>query len=511
MEQTWLPRFYTPFCAGLILLVCSVSFSFAAEPFTLRQALILGLKNNFDLRISNLNLPAADSVVAREASNFDIQTEATFSLLDRKTPLATASPDLFLESRSMQGEVALSKQFMFGTTTRFGVQAGQNDADLYANRLDPAYRATLVLDLTQPLLQDLGSGVNAANMKIAKARRSQVAIGYLDSAQQLVENIEQTYLELSLFAAVYDYRNQSRELAAKLLNANRRKMDAGLIPITEVNQADTALAGREEALIVAQQQFEVALNRLRDLIEHGEAGLISDQPKLDPLFAAEMAPPKLDEALSIALQSRPDLNQARLELEASRTELVYAKNKLLPRLDLQASLNVNGLAGDDSTGAWQGNMGNAFGSAVDRDGTEWSIGLQFKYPLGNRSARAQKLAADASQNQALYNFHRLEVAAETEIKNALVAIQRGQERLVVSERFVELAETTLAQETQRSQEGLSDSFRILTFQDDLIEAKIRRATARTDYRKGFALLYKAMGQNLERYDITALLPSRGVE
>lgn len=59
------------------------------------------------------------------------------------------------------------------------------------------------------------------------------------------------------------------------------------------------------------------------------------------------------------------------------------------------------------------------------------------------------------------------------------------------------------------QEGLSDSFRLLSFQNALIEARIRRATALTDYRKGLALLYKAMGQNLEYHDITAVLPSQG--
>ena len=120
------------------------------------------------------------------------------------------------------------------------------------------------------------------------------------------------------------------------------------------------------------------------------------------------------------------------------------------------------------------------------------------------------LSAEAEQSQALYNFRRLEVSAETEIKNALVVLGRGKERLVVSDRFVSLAETTLEQEDRRMQEGLSDSFRLLSFQDALIEARIRRATAMTDYRKGLAILYTAMGQNLEHYDITAALPPQGV-
>ena len=496
----------------LLLLLFGVATPAASEPLTLRQALILGLENNFDLRVAKLNIPVANAAVAGEESRFDFQSEATFGIVDQKLPLAsTATPDLVFESQSAQGELALAKQFSSGTTTRIGVQAAQSDADFYANRLDPAYRAALVLDLTQPLLQDFGSGVNTANLKIAEARTGQVALGYLDSAQLLVRDIERAYLDLSLADAIYEYRRQSRDLAAELLDANQRKLDAGLVPVSEVNQANTAMAGREEELIVAHQLLEIALNGLRNLIEHDQSGLISDQPTLDPLVLPATEPPQHDAAMVVALQSRPDLNQARLALEASRIQLVFAKNKELPRLDLQASLNVNGLSGDDPLGTWQGSMGDAFGSAIDADGTEWAVGLQFSYPIGNRAARAQKIAAEAQQSQALYNFRRLEVTAETEIKNALVILGRGKERLVVSDRFVSLAETTLDQENQRMQEGLSDSFRLLTFQDALIEARIRRATALTDYRKGLALLYKAMGQNLEYYDITAALPSQGVE
>lgn len=500
--------------ALLVVLFMGVASPVSAELLTLRQALILGLENNFDLRVAKLNIPVADAAVAGEESRFDFQSEASLSLIDRKTPVAiTASPDLVFETQAAQGELALAKQFSFGTTTRFGVVADKYDADLLADRLDPAYRAALVLDLTQPLLQDLGTGVNTANLKISEARSGQVALGYLDSAQRLVQEIERAYLDLSLAAATYEYRKQSRDLAGELLDANQRKLEAGLVPVSEVNQANTALAGREEELIVANQLLDIALNGLSNLIEHEQVGLISDQPTLDPLVIPDADPPQHDEAMAVALQARPDLNQARLAMEASRIQLVFAKNKELPRLDLKASLNVNGLAGHnpaDPNDPRQGNMGDAFGSAFDADGNEWAVGLQFKYPIGNRAARAQKVAAEAEQSQALYNFRRLEVTAETEIKNALVILGRGKERLVVSDRFVSLAETTLDQENRRMQEGLSDSFRLLTFQNALIEARIRRATALTDYRKGLALLYKAMGQNLEHYDITAALPPQGV-
>lgn len=91
MRDIWLPRTVVCCCTVLILLLGSASVV-SAEPLTLRQALILGLENNFDLRIAQLNQPVADAAVAGEEARFDFQSEATFGLLDQKTPSAMAVP-----------------------------------------------------------------------------------------------------------------------------------------------------------------------------------------------------------------------------------------------------------------------------------------------------------------------------------------------------------------------------------------------------------------------------------
>ncbi|MCB2184315.1 MAG: hypothetical protein KQH63_19990 [Desulfobulbaceae bacterium] len=51
----------------------------------------------------------------------------------------------------------------------------------------------------------------------------------------------------------------------------------------------------------------------------------------------------------------------------------------------------------------------------------------------------------------------------------------------MAQRFENLAQTALDQ-------GLSDTFRILGRQDDLIHAHIRKVNARTDFHKGLSQL-----------------------
>jgi outer membrane protein TolC len=90
---------------------------------------------------------------------------------------------------------------------------------------------------------------------------------------------------------------------------------------------------------------------------------------------------------------------------------------------------------------------------------------------------------------------------ETEVRNALTAVERGFERVQVAERFQQLADITLSQEMERLQEGLSDTFRILDFQAVVIEARVRKGNALVDFNQGLSSLFRAMGANLERRNI----------
>ena len=223
---------------------------------------------------------------------------------------------------------------------------------------------------------------------------------------------------------------------------------------------------------------------------------------------------------AIALDKRPDLRQQRLELANRDIRIEYYANQRLPRIDLETTLGVNGLsggvrsasfAGTPAVTSYSGTYTDAFSSMTSGDGCEWYLGLRFSYPLGNRAAKAQYRRATHQKRQAIYRLKRLEGTAETQVRNALVSVERGMERVRVAERFEKLAETTLGQEMERLKKGLSDTFRMLNFQDDLVESRIRKVTALVDFNKGLANLYRVIGNNLERFNILAQLSTEEMD
>ncbi len=477
-----------------------------AETLSLREALIHGLSESFDLEIANLDVERARAGIVGEEGRFDITAELAVSASRNELPTDSAglSTDT-LTTEESQAEAALSKQFSTGLQTRLSVTGTRSDADSLADQLDPAYRSALVLDLTQPLLKDIGIDINTASLQIARTRQQQAAYGYLANAQQLAAEIEKAYLALAQAEADYRYAVLARDLAQELLEGNQRKLEAGLIPITEVNEARTAVASREEGMLLSQQRIAITRNRLVELINQREDRLPVDfettLPTAKPLSGLSLA-----EALETGMKQRPDLQQARLELEARKVALVYADNQLLPRLDLEASLGLNGLSGKgDNTSPYEGDWQDAFAS----DGDSWYAGLRFSMPLQNRVAKAQYRDAEAQDRQALYRLRRTEIAAETAIRTAHKTLELGQKRLEVARRTSALAQTTLDQETRRLQEGLSDTFRLLIIQNSLVTAKVSEVAALTDYQQAWANLYQATGENLKHYDIVAALPHQG--
>jgi len=478
-------------------------------PLSLRGALVRGIEKNLDLKMVQVEIPASQERVTIEQAQFDPSLDA--SVGSREDRMPSTSIVYWGDHEKLgvnQATVGVSKRFETGLQSRIGAETQGIDNSAVTTEVNPAYRTYLVLDLTQPLLRGAGSESNTANLRISRQQEKQTRFQFLNQAQRLSNKVERTYYLLSLAHEILRHRIESRHLAQGLLGGNRRKFKAGVVPITEVQEAQTAVASRDEKIILAQQQMETVSNQLKDLLEVRSG---------DPLYMSTIRPqelagprqpfPDLPQAMGVALKHRPDLLRQKVEMDKLDIRLAYLDNQRLPRVDLAASLAVNGLAGTETgVGSAAGNpygggYADSWNSMADGDGYNWFVGLKLSYPLGNREANSRYRVAGWQRKRALYHLKRLEGTTETELKNALVTLRRSLERVRVAERFQQLAETNLSQEMRRLDEGLTDTFRILDFQNSVIEARIRKALALTDLNQGLADLHLAMGDNLTRFKI----------
>ena len=488
---------------------------------TLKEALIRGIQKNLDIVVKQSDVEISRQNVILNKSVFDPLLDASAALSDSETPSTASSygSDLFEEEKGEFG-AGIGKRFTLGTRARAGARTVRTLNNTGTSDLKPEYRDFLTLEITQPLLKDFGFDVNTADLRVAENQQKQAKYLLMAQINDTVRSIEAIYYELIKAVRSLAFRMESRELALTLLQGNQKKFDSGVVPISEVQSAETVVASRDEQIVLARQQVEVISNQLKDLLD-----IRPDDPLSGVLIIPENiiqtdeTLPTMETALEIALNNRPELKAQGLNVKNQDIRLLYYKNQKLPRVDLAATLGVNGLSGDyeptvynqpGQVSEYDGNWGDAFSSMTDMDGTTWRVGLNFLYPLGNRGNRAVYKITEEGKQQAIVRLKRFESRTETGVKNAMVNVQRSMERLSVAERFESLAAESLDQEMRRLSEGLSDTFRIVSFQASLIDAKIRKITATVDYYNGLSELYYNMGLILDRHNMTATFNSEEV-
>ena len=207
----------------------------------------------------------------------------------------------------------------------------------------------------------------------------------------------------------------------------------------------------------------------------------------------------LEEALQTALIHRPDLLAKKKELDNRNIETKYNENQMLPTLDLIGSLGLNGLSGDSATtnGAYDTALSEAFSTKFGL----WEFGLNLSYPLGNRAAKSKLAAKRLEVAQLLLDIKELEKNIVVEVREAHRQIKTDIKRVQATRVARKLAEEKLNAEEKKFKVGLSTSFNVLEFQEDLAEKQSNEIKAVIDYNKSLNRLNQVMARTLEEHDI----------
>ncbi|WAC06393.1 MAG: TolC family protein [Thermodesulfobacteriota bacterium] len=486
-------------------------------PLPLKHALEIALQNNLNLQIEKINIPVSAQEIIVNKARFDpsLFGEAYNRRYEYQTSYALTGAPLFKENEQA-GKVGIRKLFSTGLEAESYYKASRYRDNSDYEGLDPQYKNLLILSLRQPLLQDFGPSVNTTNIKVAENNFKIKESSFLLQVVNTINQVERTYHDLSGALETLDLRNESLRLAEKLFADNQKRFNAGLTHVGEVQEAETAIASRQELVIAASQTVKDVTNILKNILQiQPGSPLYPVSFQTEGLLFTEERIPSYEESFSQALNNRPDYSQKKIALESKDIIVKFSKNQLLPRLDLIGTFGLNGLSGEahpltfegvTAVNPYGGNFGDSWEGFRHADGYEWNVGLTIDFPLGKRADSARYQQAKLFKEQAILDLKNLEDTIDLEIKVALENIKDSQDRINVAERFVDLADKTLRQEEERMKAGLSDTFRILIFQVDLINAKIRKVQALVDYQKALAQLYRSTGTNTKRYDMVVNYP-----
>lgn len=352
---------------------------------------------------------------------------------------------------------------------------------------DPRFESRLELTFTQPLLRDFGIAVNTAAIRQAEKAALIAEQQLLQAILDTVFIVQQRYWTLVFRLQDLDVKRESLRLAEEFLAENKVRVELGTLAPIELVQAETRVKTREGDVIRAEAAVGDAEDLLKEVLNMPETlgtWQIRLRPTDSPPFVPITAIP-VEEKVALALQKRPDFLRSQLDIASREIARDFARNQRRPRLDIigRSSVAAFGEGFDESTGR----LGDA-------EGYEWLIGLRFEQPLGNRLARNEFLRRDLELRQALVDQRQLILTIVREIRQAIREIETQSKQVEVTRQATVLARTQLEAEQEKFRLGLSTSFNVLEFQEDLSIARTNETLALNDYNVVLARLDQLTGR-----------------
>src|SRR5262249_18268266 len=148
-------------------------------------------------------------------------------------------------------------------------------------------------------------------------------------------------------------KQRSLELANQTLDENKTKVEIGTLAPIDVVQTQADVASRQEQVVVSTYNVTTSEDQIKKLIsEDKDPAMFFVKLKAmeSPVRPENVQVPPLEEAVKTALENRPEMRQALLDMKNKDIDVQYTKNQKLPVLDVTASYNQNGTGGEQRRG-----------------------------------------------------------------------------------------------------------------------------------------------------------------
>lgn len=464
----------------------------------LEEAVRLALQNNLDIERERLTPQIAQAQVEQARAVFDPSVGLTASIGQTKT-LPQSESILFNEQGESVGRSIIrpfdktaevtpnfKQKIVTGTSyeLRFvNTRDLTSPASLGTTRrlANPRHESAFTLTFTQPLLRDFGIAVNTAQIRQAENTAESAQQSLIRTILDTVFAVQQGYWELAFRIQDLDARRASQKLAEDFLAENKIRVELGTLAPIELVQAETQAKVRQGEVITAAAAVREAEDRLKEILNLPETlgtwrlrVLPTDTPSFVPV--TDIA---IDEKIAFALEHRPDVRQAQLEIATREIARDVARNQRLPQLDLQSQAGVSGFSDD---------VGSAISNISDAEGYNWAFSLRFAYPLGNRAADNELQRRNLLLQQALIDQRRVRRTAAREIFQTARDVETASQRVEVTQAATVLARTQLEAEQEKFRLGLSTSFNVLQLQSQLTTARSDETRALSDYNVALSRL-----------------------
>jgi HAE1 family hydrophobic/amphiphilic exporter-1 len=345
------------------------------------------------------------------------------------------------------------------------------------------------LTLTQPLLKNFWIDDTRLTIRLNKNRLKFSEQGLREQIITTVTAVENAYYELIFARENVNVEQEALVLAQTQLDQDKQRVEVGSLAPLDVQQDQAQVAQSQANLIAAQNTLSVDQNALKNLLTDDYTAWHGVEIQPTATLTAQQQLFDVQDSWNKGMTERPDLLQARLNVEEQGIQLKFYRNQLFPEVDLIGSYGYNG-AGQDFSDTF-----NQFAAA---DRPFYSYGAQLSMPLSNVGPRNQLKSGKVTEKQLLLQLKQLEQNVMVDIDNAVEAAKADWESVDATRQARTYAEAALDAEQKKYAVGKSTTFTVLQLQNNLTSARSQEIRALANYNQALANLAAAEGSSLQR-------------
>jgi outer membrane protein TolC len=476
-----------------------VNASATVRELSLQECIQLALQTNLDLQIERYNPQIAHFTLSGAYAGYDpllslsgqhdrTETGASFSS-NNGLVLGSATED-------NQGNGSLTGLLPWGmnyTLLSSGIQTFGSINGLTNSSSFQNANARVAVQLSQPLLKNFWIDNTRLNIRVAKNRLKYAEQGLRLQIMQTVTAVEQAYYDLIYNRQNLTVQQKAVELADRLVLEDEKKLEVGSLAPLDLASARAQAAQSRAAVIAAMSQLGTQERRLKALLTYEFS--VWAEVTLVPSGTLTATRPLLDrqESWRKGLAQRPELLQAKLDVERQGILLKYDQNQLYPQLDVFGTYGYNGAGIDYFNGAapelTHGNL------------PFYTAGARLVIPLSRTSARNVYKSDKAALQQIVLTLKKQEQSIMITLDNDIGTIRADYDQVMATRAQRQYEEQALDAEQKKLENGKSTTYTVLQVQRDLTAARGAEILALDNFNKDLAQLSLDEGTTLQRLGI----------
>lgn len=476
---------------GLGSIMLSLSSGAMAAVMPLEQYVTQVLTLNDEIAYQRLGADIARESITVSEGEFDTRFNASLTRTD--TFVKNTASELLQRLNKHEYEsvddnirLALEKKARFGTEfeVSYNIERMNNSLQAQAER-GQEVSSYLGINVTQPLWKNFGTENNTFAQESSRLDSSRADYDVDSRRSSIAREAVHAYLDAQKNAHIMATRKEAVKTAKKLLDDTIALVQQGRLAEYDAIDIRAALALRYAEFSVAEQEYLMALHRVKRLLPSKAEALAVQTQQLPEITAVDF---DLESAVTLALGERPDVVNARLQVEKEKLQFKSVDNANKPDLNLIVSYGLNGLDKDESS---------SLEDAADGKYRTWSAGVEFSMPLGSDKGSSERRAAILKQQQAETALTVLHRQVAVDLSQSYEIVQQLYRQLGQYQQILKGQQERMQIDRDKAKQGKISYMELIRRRDTVNEAQENYVRKLFDYQKAKYDLYFHQGALLD--------------